>query len=96
MNEGDLVAIYETLMEDAVQMGEGRVIGHSRVRARIHGPTGDENWILVARLEEPIYDDGGVTWSEMTEILGHPMTHGLEEISEEKFDLLTRRRRRRD
>lgn len=91
MEEGDLVAVYETRRENGIRTGEGRVIGHSEIRARVIAPI-VRGWRLIARLEEPLYDDEGVGWTEMCKILGHPMTHGLEEIAEAQFDRLTRRR----
>lgn len=88
MEEGDFVAVYETRKSG----GEGRIIGHGKVRACVNARINADGWRLVARLENSLYDDGGVGWKDMCQILGHPMTHGLEEITEAQFDRLTRRR----
>ena len=97
MSEGDLVAVYETKTEPGTdKAGEGRIVGHSKVRARVCDvPDDNLPWVLVARLEKPLYDDGGATREEMDAILGYRIRYGLQDISEEKFDHLTRRRLRR-
>ena len=106
MREGDLVAVYETRTTQGRRpWGEGRVIWYGTVVERVHfappeiapyDPDGNP-WVLCARLE--ILQEGGVSLREMNNIFLYSPSYtrhpGLREVSEEVFDRLIRRRRRR-